>query len=158
MFFPCSLLWICRFDIFLSNPYFSSVSIVCGMQQVPPSSTIKEVSNSIGGNSISNDPLPQQQQSTTSGTIIRVYPEDGSPTGTPGSDTFTLRLTNGEFGKGSFGTVYEASIVETGEIVAVKKVFQDRRFRNRELQVIKQLNHPNIVKLKHYFYQTSEKV
>lgn len=32
-------------------------------------------------------------------------------------------------GNGSFGTVYEARIIETGEIVAIKKVLQDRRFK-----------------------------
>jgi hypothetical protein len=29
--------------------------------------------------------------------------------------------------------------VETGELVAVKKVLQDKRFKNRELQIMKQV-------------------
>lgn len=32
-------------------------------------------------------------------------------------------------GNGSFGTVYQATLVKTGEIVAIKKVLQDKRFK-----------------------------
>lgn len=71
----------------------------------------------------------------------------------------TLKLnSDAVVGNGSFGVVFEAKIVETGETVAIKKVLQDKRFRNRELQIMKQLHHPNIVTLKHYFYQSGEKV
>jgi glycogen synthase kinase 3 beta len=55
-------------------------------------------------------------------------------------------------GSGSFGVVYQATVSETGEIVAIKKVFQDKRYKNRELQILKELNHPNVVKLRNYFY------
>jgi glycogen synthase kinase 3 beta len=34
-------------------------------------------------------------------------------------------------GNGSFGVVFEAKIVETGETVAIKKVLQDKRFKVR---------------------------
>jgi hypothetical protein len=45
---------------------------------------------------------------------------------------YTLRLsTDREIGSGSFGTVYEARIVETGEVVAIKRVLQDKRFKVR---------------------------
>jgi glycogen synthase kinase 3 beta len=36
-------------------------------------------------------------------------------------------------GKGTFGTVYRALDKKSGEYVAIKKVFQDRRYKNREL-------------------------
>lgn len=36
-------------------------------------------------------------------------------------------------GNGSFGVVFKATIAETGETVAIKKVFQDKRYKNREL-------------------------
>jgi len=55
-------------------------------------------------------------------------------------------------GSGSFGVVYKAIVSETGEVVAIKKVFQDKRYKNRELQILKELNHPNVIKLRNYFY------
>ena len=58
-------------------------------------------------------------------------------------------------GNGSFGVVFEAKVVETGDVVAIKKVLQDKRFKNRELQIMRQLvqdPHPNIVALQHCFY------
>mmetsp|Transcript_12832 Transcript_12832/g.40968 ORF Transcript_12832/g.40968 Transcript_12832/m.40968 type:complete len:417 (-) Transcript_12832:355-1605(-) len=58
---------------------------------------------------------------------------------------------------GSFGIVFQARVVETGEIVAIKKVLQDRRFKNRELSIMRQLRHPNIVELKHCFYSKGDK-
>jgi len=60
-------------------------------------------------------------------------------------------------GNGSFGVVFQATVAETGEIVAVKKVLQDKRFKNRELQIMKSLVHPNVVSLKHCFYTNGEK-
>ena len=40
-------------------------------------------------------------------------------------------------GNGSFGVVYQARIVETNDMIAIKKVLQDRRFKNRELQIMR---------------------
>jgi glycogen synthase kinase 3 beta len=63
-------------------------------------------------------------------------------------------------GNGSFGVVFQAAVVETGEVVAIKKVLQDKRFKNRELQIMRQLvkdPHSNIVTLKHCFYSQGEK-
>ncbi|KAK4406853.1 Phosphoribosylamine--glycine ligase, chloroplastic [Sesamum angolense] len=39
-------------------------------------------------------------------------------------------------GTGSFGVVFQAKCRETGEIVAIKKVLQDKRYKNRELQIM----------------------
>ena len=61
-------------------------------------------------------------------------------------------------GKGSFGTVHHARLVDTNEIVAIKSVLQDKRFKNRELKIMKMLSHPNVVKLKYYFLRQGEKV
>lgn len=55
-------------------------------------------------------------------------------------------------GNGSFGIVYQATVNTTGETVAIKKVLQDKRFKNRELMIMKILNHPNVMMLKHCFY------
>ncbi|MCD9639874.1 Shaggy- protein kinase theta [Datura stramonium] len=60
-------------------------------------------------------------------------------------------------GTGSFGVVFQAKCLETGESVAIKKVLQDRRYKNRELQIMRMLDHPNAVHLKHCFYSTTEK-
>jgi glycogen synthase kinase 3 beta len=59
-------------------------------------------------------------------------------------------------GNGTFGIVYSAHIVETDETVAIKKVFVDRRYRNRELQLWREMRHPNIVTLKHAFYTSGD--
>ena len=55
-------------------------------------------------------------------------------------------------GDGSFGVVYQAKLVETGEMVVIKKVLQDERYKNRELQIMRGLEHCNIVKLMYFFY------
>eukprot|EP00388_Colpodella_angusta_P010589 GDKJ01027510.1.p1 GENE.GDKJ01027510.1~~GDKJ01027510.1.p1 ORF type:complete len:394 (-),score=57.88 GDKJ01027510.1:132-1196(-) len=60
-------------------------------------------------------------------------------------------------GNGSFGIVYQALVVETGETVAIKKVYQDKRYKNRELQIMRELKHPNIVELKHAFYTSGDR-
>ncbi|KAK3164186.1 hypothetical protein QOZ80_1AG0013890 [Eleusine coracana subsp. coracana] len=60
-------------------------------------------------------------------------------------------------GQGSFGVVFQARCLETGERVAIKKVLQDARYKNRELQTMQVLDHPNAVCLKHYFCSTTDK-
>ncbi|URD96423.1 shaggy-related protein kinase [Musa troglodytarum] len=66
-------------------------------------------------------------------------------------------------GTGSFGVVFQAKCVETGEAVAIKKVLQDKRYKNRELQIMLLLDHPNyysrmnqhlpLIYVKLYMYQ-----
>ena len=58
---------------------------------------------------------------------------------------------NNEIGRGAFGKVLLVTVKGTGEKVAIKKVFQDRRYKNRELPIMFELHHPNIVELKSYF-------
>ncbi|KAE7999805.1 hypothetical protein FH972_004200 [Carpinus fangiana] len=60
-------------------------------------------------------------------------------------------------GTGSFGVVFQAKCLETGEAVAIKKVLQDKRYKNRELQIMRLLDHPNVVQLRHCFFSTTEK-
>lgn len=56
-------------------------------------------------------------------------------------------------GNGSFGVVFQASLQHpTQEQIAIKKVLQDKRFKNRELQIMRRLDHCNVVKLKYFFH------
>ena len=58
-------------------------------------------------------------------------------------------------GKGTFGMVVQAVLTESGERVAVKKVMQDPKFKNRELDVwrtLSEIPHHNILPLFHHFY------
>ncbi|CAF0914916.1 unnamed protein product [Adineta steineri] len=61
-------------------------------------------------------------------------------------------------GNGSFGVVYQAKIVHSSEQVAIKKVLQDKRFKNRELQIMRRLDHQNIVQLKYFFFSSGDKL
>ena len=54
-------------------------------------------------------------------------------------------------GNGSFGIVFQAKVIQTGEVVAIKKVYQDRRYKNREYTLKKPLNNQNIINLTHEF-------
>lgn len=66
-------------------------------------------------------------------------------------ETNTLLPDNGYYcirtlGTGTFGAVFEAKD-RKGNIVAVKKVLQDPRYKNRELQILQLLKHPNCLRL-----------
>lgn len=96
---------------------------------------------------------------------MRTISKDGSKVTTvlatagTGSDrTQEVSYTDAKvIGNGSFGVVYQAKLGETNELVAIKKVLQDKRFKNRELQIMRKLEHQNIVKLKYFFYSAGEK-
>ncbi|KAG2194249.1 hypothetical protein INT46_011175 [Mucor plumbeus] len=60
-------------------------------------------------------------------------------------------------GNGSFGVVYQAKLMHTGELAAIKKVLQDKRFKNRELEMMRMMHHPNVCALRAYFYNQGEK-
>ena len=62
-------------------------------------------------------------------------------------------------GNGSFGVVYQAIVQGSHpqREVAIKKVLQDKRFKNRELQIMKMLDHTNVTTLLHHFYTEGEK-
>ncbi|BHF84745.1 hypothetical protein SprV_0902789700 [Sparganum proliferum] len=57
-------------------------------------------------------------------------------------------------GSGSFGMVFVA-LLNGEQEVAIKKVLQDKRYKNRELQILRELRHPNIVSLLYFFYSVS---
>ncbi|CAO3591999.1 unnamed protein product [Absidia cylindrospora] len=92
-----------------------------------------------------NFKLPGEQDTTT-----RLY-SVGAKDGRTGQD-MQLQYTHQKvIGNGSFGVVYQAKLVSNGEDVAIKKVLQDKRFKNRELQIMKLMNHRNVCGLKAYF-------
>ncbi|RWW28000.1 hypothetical protein GW17_00007540 [Ensete ventricosum] len=55
------------------------------------------------------------------------------------------------------GCLWQAKCLETGETVAIKKVLQDKRYKNRELQLMRSMNHPNVICLKHCFFSTTSR-
>jgi len=87
---------------------------------------------------------------------IKIDNQESRGTGSGSKASFTYNAER-VLGSGSFGIVYQAQVVETNETVAIKKVFQDKRYKNRELQIMKELKHPNVVELKHAFYTSGDK-
>ena len=63
-------------------------------------------------------------------------------------------------GHGSFGCVFLAKVLETGQTVAIKKVLQNKKFKNRELLIMRDISsrntHPFIVHLMHYFLSSGK--
>ncbi|KAE8537553.1 CMGC/GSK protein kinase [Cryptococcus deuterogattii 99/473] len=86
--------------------------------------------------------------------------------GKTGADT-TISYTNCKaVGNGSFGVVFAAKMSpvkhedgseEPESDIAIKKVLQDKRFKNRELQIMRLVHHPNIVDLRAFFYSNGDK-
>ncbi|SCU85418.1 LADA_0D07382g1_1 [Lachancea dasiensis] len=104
-------------------------------------------------------------QAITNGSLVHKQVFKGHPGDTSGAtsvsspsleeDPITISYPATEVvGHGSFGVVFTTQVRETGDRVAIKKVLQDRRFKNRELEIMKQLKHPQVVDLKYYFYET----
>ena len=65
-----------------------------------------------------------------------------------------------QLGKGSFGVVFTGTYNDLKGVekkVAIKKVFQDKRYKNRELDIMLKLKHPNIIDLYHYYMSSGEK-
>ncbi|BGP32246.1 hypothetical protein JCM10296v2_004027 [Rhodotorula toruloides] len=60
-------------------------------------------------------------------------------------------------GHGSFGVVFRGELVRGGHgVVAFKRTRQDKRFKNRELQIMSAVSHPNIVKMLFYWYESAQ--
>ncbi|XP_014277984.1 protein kinase shaggy isoform X7 [Halyomorpha halys] len=103
-----------------------------------------------------NPPLPGMRISSKDGnkvTTVVATPGQGPDRPLEVSYTDTKVI-----GNGSFGVVYQAKLCDTNEMVAIKKVLQDKRFKNRELQIMRRLEHCNIVKLKYFFYSSGDKM
>lgn len=121
-----------------------------GRQTISSTSNINGSDNS---NSNNNNSSSSSNNVTTTTLPNRIPPNSQTTTFSADGKVRTLVFsTEKAVGKGSFGEVFLARIFETNEVVAIKKVLQDRRFKNRELQIMKSLNHQCVVHLKHHFY------
>ncbi|XP_017493958.1 PREDICTED: glycogen synthase kinase-3-like, partial [Rhagoletis zephyria] len=132
-----------------------------------PSLQTAAVSSSMG---VEAQQQPQQQRSQSY--YINQLPvqlqsgiEPPAPITTPitinayslhGPELVTLVIRNENFfDRGAFGTVFQARLInQDNRRVAVKTVLQDKRYRNRELPLMKSLTHPNIVTLFYYYFST----
>eukprot|EP00039_Didymoeca_costata_P019599 m.338198 g.338198 ORF g.338198 m.338198 type:complete len:391 (+) comp18338_c0_seq1:121-1293(+) len=97
-----------------------------------------------------------------SGLIVKETPDGHITTvvatsGTDGTQREISYTDTSVVGNGSFGVVFQVTLLATGEKAAIKKVLQDRRFKNRELPIMKKLHHENIVKLLFYFHSPGQK-
>ena len=131
------------------RPSLSSAGMAVAATAQPPAPT-----RDVRANSLADPPPPQQPRSSVA---HQPPPSTSSSSNTPSNSNNETISYSAEriIGNGSFGVVFQASVVESGEIVAIKKVLQDKRFKNRELQIMRQLvkdGHSNIVALKHCFY------
>lgn len=52
--------------------------------------------------------------------------------------------------------VYKAERKIDNRKVAIKKVYQDPKYSNREFKIVKELNHPNCIKVHNYFFSQKE--
>ncbi|CCM03915.1 uncharacterized protein FIBRA_06066 [Fibroporia radiculosa] len=88
--------------------------------------------------------------------VVKVVASDGKT-----GDQKDLIYTNCKvIGNGSFGIVFQAKLLDESEgssEIAIKKVLQDKRFKNRELQIMRLVSHPNVVDLKAFFYSNGDK-
>ncbi|KAH9670412.1 Shaggy-related protein kinase alpha [Citrus sinensis] len=150
-----------KFSVFLTS------FLVAAELGVAPTSCVRESS----GHTVGVDKLPEEMNDMKirddkemEATVV-----DGNGTETGHIIVTTIGGRNGQpkqtisymaeriVGQGSFGVVFQAKCLETGETVAIKKVLQDKRYKNRELQTMRLLDHPNVVSLKHCFFSTTDK-
>lgn len=68
------------------------------------------------------------------------------------SKTICYRYIN-MLGRGTFGVVVRIRELFSNNEYALKKVYQDSRYHNRELDILKQITHKNIVNLKYFYYE-----
>ena len=61
----------------------------------------------------------------------------------------------GLIGQGTFGQVFKGRLKQTGEIVAIKRVLQDKKYKNREVEIVNLLNSDFVMKV-HATYMTYE--
>lgn len=53
----------------------------------------------------------------------------------------------GVIGQGTFGQVFKGRLKQTGEIVAIKRVLQDKKYKNREIEMVNMLSSDFVMKV-----------
>jgi glycogen synthase kinase 3 beta len=87
------------------------------------------------------------------GEVVRERVQDGAT-----GETKDLQYTQCKVvGNGSFGVVFQIKLAPNNEDAAIKRVLQDKRFKNRELQIMRIVRHPNIVQLKAFYYSNGDR-
>ncbi|KAG8532056.1 Glycogen synthase kinase 1 [Bacidia gigantensis] len=87
------------------------------------------------------------------GEVIREKVQDGLT-----GETKEMQYTQCKIvGNGSFGVVFQTKLAPSNEDAAIKRVLQDKRFKNRELQIMRIVRHPNIVELKAFYYSNGDR-
>lgn len=145
------------------------------------SSTITKSSKNSTKTQISSTTEKISSSGTKSSSSSRVISSIATP-GCGSNKPVKVQYTNQRvIGNGSFGVVYKADLcgnsleypdsdfeeAESKETspsssskrrrtIAIKKVLQDKRFKNRELTIMRNLKHCNIVKLKFFFYSMGD--
>ncbi|KAH8689693.1 putative glycogen synthase kinase [Talaromyces proteolyticus] len=96
---------------------------------------------------------PSVFSSLRMGEVVREKVQDGLT-----GETKEMQYTQCKIvGNGSFGVVFQTKMSPSGEDAAIKRVLQDKRFKNRELQIMRIVRHPNIVELKAFYYSNGER-
>ncbi|KAI5310855.1 regulator of ime2 [Ascosphaera atra] len=96
---------------------------------------------------------PSAFQNLRAGETIREKVQDGLT-----GETREMQYTQCKIvGNGSFGVVFQTKISPSNEDAAIKRVLQDKRFKNRELQIMRIIRHPNIVELKAFYYSNGDR-
>lgn len=122
-----------------------------GSQQPPQQSNM--TNNNITS-ATSNSTGSSNRQSMNENTLVVTEDVYDGRSETPHKLQFSQRSM---VGHGSFGYVYQINLLPNNQKAAVKTVLQDKRFKNRELEIMKLIQHKNVVNLIAYYYKTNEK-
>jgi serine/threonine protein kinase len=48
--------------------------------------------------------------------------------------------------------VYKCTVADTGDVVGVKKLKQVKKYKSRELAILKEMSHTNVIRMQHAFF------
>ena len=109
-------------------------------------------------------PSTAGQQRTTDSMVQRLFNKDSKKTSSVKEEKSTILAKKEPIspaskyvfeevvGSGTFGVVYKGRNKDTLDVVAIKKVLQDKKYKNREFEILKQLHHVNVLKMKEAFF------